>query len=184
MMLEIMLIILIMISVGAILGGYIMKCKAPNDNEMNYEGLDLPGLAISLICGVSGGIIPALYAFTATGASTIFAHSLILAFVAAATIISLRSTYPMRTVIKCGISIISYIITIILGFNFNYPQKIFAIMNPEYAKEYGGMNAGDGFGLITIFLPLSLVILIIGICVSSFLSAIKSILKLRKNKKE
>lgn len=154
------------------------------ETNNNCFGLNLKGLAISLICGVFGGAIPALYAFTATGASTIFAHILILAFTAAATIISLRSTYPMRTVIKCGMSVISYIITLIYGFNFNLPHKIFAILNPEYVKEYGGMNAGDGFGLITIFLPLSLIILIIGICVSSFLSAIKSIFKLRKNKEE
>lgn len=35
-MLEIMLIVLIIISAGAILGGYVMKCKAPMDKEMKY----------------------------------------------------------------------------------------------------------------------------------------------------
>lgn len=154
------------------------------EDKNNYLGLDLQGLAISLICGLFGGAISALYAFTATGASTIFAHILILVSAVVFTIFLLRSTYAMRTVIKCGISIISYIVTLIFGFSFNLHHKIFALLNPEYVKEYGGMNAGDGFGFITIFLPLSLVILIIGICVSGFSSAIKSIFKLRKNKED
>lgn len=136
----------------------------------NCSGLDLTGLALSMICGVVGGAIPALCAFTATGASTIFAHILIFVY--------------MRTVIKCGTSVVSYIFTLILGFSFNFPEKIFALMNPEYVKAYGGMNAGDGFGFIVIFLPLSIVILIVGICISGFSSAIKSIIELRRNKEE
>ncbi len=152
------------------------------EDKNNCLGLNLQGMAISLICGVIGGAIPVFYAFTATGASAVFAHILILLSAVVATIILLRSTYPMRTVIKCGVSVISYIITFILGFKLNFPQKIFALLNPEYVREYGGMNAGDGFGFIAIFLPVSLVILIIGICVSGFSSAIRSIYKFRKNK--
>lgn len=150
----------------------------------NYSGLDLLDLALSLICGAVGGAIPALYAFTATGASTVFAHIFLLAISVVLTVILLRSSYPMRTVIQCGTSIVSYIFTLILGFYCNLPGKIFALLNPEYVKAYGRMNAGDGLGFIVIFLPLSIVILIIGNCISGFSAAIKSIIELRRNKKD
>lgn len=45
-------------------------------------------------------------------------------------------------------------------------SRMFAFINPEYVREYGGPWAGDGFGLITVDLPGAFLLLLLAILIA------------------
>lgn len=49
-------------------------------------------------------------------------------------------------------------------------SRVFAAVNPTYVREYGGPNAGDGFGLITLYLPGAFMMILLAILIARKLS--------------
>ena len=49
--------------------------------------------------------------------------------------------------------------------------KVFAALNRDYVQEYGGMNAGDSFGLVILYFPMSIIMLLAGLFIAGVRAA-------------
>ena len=146
-----------------------------------YNGLDCKGLMFSLFCGLIGGAIPTLFSIISIAVNSINLHWISFIALSAFTIFLLQSKYPMRSVIKCCSSILGYIICFLVAFKINFAERFFALLNSEYVAEGGELNSGSGLGFITVFFPLSLVMLISSVILSIAVTAIRN--HIQKNKK-
>ena len=48
--------------------------------------------------------------------------------------------------------------------------RAFSAINPAYVREYGGPNAGDGFGLIALDIPFAFMMILLAILIARKLS--------------
>jgi len=113
----------------------------------------------NILCGLAVGVLPVICSVIgyATGSMfTLIIYLIVLILMC----ILLNAPEKSRQKEKAKTAVISFPVFVLMAFIFQIYQKIFSLINPDYAEMFGSANAGDGFGLLFIWIPLSVVSLL------------------------
>ena len=70
-------------------------------------------------------------------------------------------------------TVMSYILSGMVGLVVGY-KSFFVLMNPDYVREYGGFNAGAGFGILYVLLPMSFLTVTLSLLLAYLLTKLNS----------
>lgn len=131
----------------------------------NYKIVDI---VFSFISGCLAGIVPVLYPCLGTAYGSV----LIFALISLAVMLVLEySKKTINLIIKLSAVFVSSIVWFGISRKFDWLHGIYNYVNHDYVKEYGGMNAGDGFGYM-FMQPIGIVIMLISMVISAVVCGI------------
>ena len=146
-------------------------------DQLKESGLDGAGWLISVICGIAGGGLPLVWGMVAGSLGNMIAGGVLFMAAAAVELMLLCSVFPKRVLVKCAAAVIVFGLGVVLAIETSIVPRVFALFNSEYVKEYGGMNAGDSFGLVMLYFPMSIVMLLAGL----FIAAVRAVRKKKED---
>lgn len=129
-----------------------------------YQNIE-KNILLGLICSLAS-VLYASLGFS-IGLEILFASPLLAVF----NIVLLKSSDKNNHTQKSISAAVSLPIAII--FSGGLLSRMFKLINPHYVREYSGPNAGDSFGLVFVWIPSAIFIMLISIGISKLISGKK-----------
>ncbi|MDO4945854.1 MAG: hypothetical protein Q4E74_11730 [Ruminococcus sp.] len=134
-------------------------------------------IILSLISGCLAGIVPVLYPCFGTAYGSV----LIPAVISLAVMSVLEySKKPINLIMKLFAVFVSSVVWFVISRKFDWLHSIYNYVNRDYVEEYGGMNAGDGFGYM-FMQPIGIVIMLVSMVISAVICGIVNFVKIKKS---
>lgn len=90
------------------------------------------------------------------------------------------SKKPINLIIKLSAVFVSSVVWFGISRKFDWLHSIYNYVNRDYVEEYGGMNAGDGFGYM-FMQPIGIVIMLVSMLISAVVCGIVNFVKVKKS---
>lgn len=140
-------------------------------SQLKDSGLNGTGWLVSVLCGIAGGALPLIWGAVAGSLGNMIVGGLLFTAAEVVELLLLCSVFPRRVLVKCAAAVIVFGLGVVLAIETSIVPKVFAALNRDYVQEYGGMNAGDSFGLVILYFPMSIIMLLAGLFIAGVRAA-------------